>query len=137
MTFGSLASGLRSAKCPQDFRKTLIFCQTKEMTSKVYTYLSYFQKDRIAMYRVSLSNETRQHTYMLYRDPSSQLRCIVATIAFGMVRTLRITIIAQLLYKCSSNRVWTSQTFNWLLFMEFLRLSHSFPRYLPYYMLFN
>ena len=82
----SLASGLRSAKCPQDFPKTLIFCQTKEITSKIYTYLSCYQRDRTGMYHASLTKETRQHTYRLYRDPGSQLRCIVATIAFGMVR---------------------------------------------------
>lgn len=58
------------------------------MTSKIYTYLSCYQKDRIGMYHASLTKETRQHTYMLFRDPDSQLRCIIATIAFGMVSAL-------------------------------------------------
>ena len=58
------------------------------MTSKIYTYLSCYQKDGIGMYHASLTKETRQHTYRLYRDPGSQLRCIIATIAFGMVRAL-------------------------------------------------
>ena len=40
------------------------------------------------MYHASLTKETRQHTYMLFRDPGSQLRCIIATIAFGMVSAL-------------------------------------------------
>lgn len=84
----SLASGLRSAKHPQDFPKTIIFCQTKEITSKIYTYLSCYQKDRIGMYHASLTKETRQHVYRLYCDPGSQLRCVIATIAFGMVNAL-------------------------------------------------
>lgn len=62
----SLASGLRAAKFPQDFPKTLIFCLTKVMTSKIYIYLSCYQKNRIGMYHASLTKETRQHTYRLY-----------------------------------------------------------------------
>ena len=86
----SLASGLRSAEHPQDFPKTIIFCQTKEITSKIYTYLSCYQKDRIGMYHASLTKETRQHVYRLYCDPGSQLRCVIATIAFGMVNALTL-----------------------------------------------
>ena len=76
----SLASGLKSAKFPQDFPKTLIFCQTKDITSKIC------QKDRIGMYHASLTKETRQHIYRLYRDPGSKLHGVIATVTFGMVR---------------------------------------------------
>ena len=40
------------------------------------------------MYHASLTKETRQHIYRLYCDPGSQLRRVIATIAFGMVSAL-------------------------------------------------
>ena len=42
------------------------------------------------MYHASLTKETRQHVYRLYCDPGSELRCVITTIAFGMVNALAL-----------------------------------------------
>ena len=67
--------------------KTVIFSQTKDEVYKVFTSLSTLagHKHSISMYHASQSEETKSFIQSTFRSPSSELRCLSATIAFGMV----------------------------------------------------
>ena len=41
----------------------------------------------ISVYHASLSDETKEHVYNLFSYVGSELRCVIWTVAFGMVIT--------------------------------------------------
>lgn len=93
--------------------KILIFAQTKDIAWKIYHTLSATAIDKhyVGFYHASLTNETKQFYQQQYSSPSN-LRCLVATVAFGMVCFLTVKSIivpysleikSQVL--CSSTRV--------------------------------
>ena len=66
--------------------KTIVFTQTKTMACKVYGYLVKCAKDKqyVSMYHADITRPTKEYLqHALAAD--TKLRCLVATIAFGMV----------------------------------------------------
>lgn len=78
---------LTAKKDLSDIPKTLIFTKAKDMTCKVYSFLinSVFKKHWIGMYHASLTQVTKSFVQRQFQNDKSELRCLVATIAFGMV----------------------------------------------------
>ena len=74
--------------CTTSFSKTLVFCKQKRTVCDVYFHLKHAVKSTkfVTMYHASLSSETRYHVSSVFSSVESQLRCLVSTIAFGMVR---------------------------------------------------
>ena len=72
---------------PESFPKTLIFCKTKMQCVNVYTMLCSISphKGLVSMYHATLSEETKVFLYRQFSASQSDLRCLVCTIAFGMV----------------------------------------------------
>jgi len=66
----------------------LIFSHTKNAVSMVYQLLSKIAKYRacVSMYRASIKLETKNHLNKSFTSTTSQLCCLVATIALGLVR---------------------------------------------------
>lgn len=84
---GQLAYLLSTANSPADIPKIIIFSQTKD---DVYTIFSYLHSvaaytKSVAMYHASQSQETKAYIQSSYGFTGTELRCISATIAFGMV----------------------------------------------------
>lgn len=67
--------------------KTLIFTQTKDMAWKVFHLLrlAAVNKSYVGMYHASQTQQTKLATQEAFSSVPSDLRCLVATIAFGMV----------------------------------------------------
>jgi len=80
-------SGVASAlkDNPGAFPKTVIFCSRKETVSLVYRFLCHSDKSSITMYHASLTEETKKAVYSEFSKPTSRIRCLIATLAFGMV----------------------------------------------------
>ena len=72
---------------PEKFPKTLIFCKTKMQCVKVYGMLCSMSahKGIVSMYHATLSEETKVHLYRHFSAIQSALRCLVCTVAFGIV----------------------------------------------------
>lgn len=77
------------------FPKTLIFCKHKRTVCDVLFHLRRAVKSSefVTMYHASLSEETKQHVFSVFSSAHSQLRCLVSTIAFGMVGFLHSFVI--------------------------------------------
>ena len=67
--------------------KTLIFSQTKDAVYKIYNFLHTSAKypKSVSMFHASQSDKTRAFVQSSFYSASSEIRCISATIAFGMV----------------------------------------------------
>ena len=65
----------------------IIYTQTKDVTCKVFSYLRRFapQKHWVGLYHASLTETTKLFMQHQFHNNESQLRCLVATVAFGMV----------------------------------------------------
>lgn len=85
-----LVSILRTYKHPKEVPKTLIFCQTKDAVCKVYKLLSKADctGKLVSMFHASLTQATKSHMQHSFQSSSSGLRCLAATVAFGMVGPL-------------------------------------------------
>ena len=72
---------------PSWIPKTIIFTQTKNMACRVYDVLkkSAFKSHYVSMYHASLIQRTKSFVQRQFGTDESCLRCLVATIAFGMV----------------------------------------------------
>lgn len=70
-----------------DIPKTIVYVQTKDMVWKVYHFLQQAALKRcyVGMYHANLTSHTKSVVHQDFRGPSSSLRCLVATVAFGMV----------------------------------------------------
>ena len=84
---GGIASQMRSCSSPEDFPKTLVFCKTKSQCVKLFNIFTAMSthKGLISMYHATLSEETKAFLYRQFTARHSDLRCLVCTIAFGMV----------------------------------------------------
>ena len=80
------ASWLTSS-LPSSVPKTLIFTQTKNIACKLYAWLSQCAatKTCVNMYHASLTHTTKAHIQEEFSSPHASLRCLVSTVAFGMV----------------------------------------------------
>ena len=75
---------MKNCHTPADFP---IFCKTKTQCVQVYTMFRKMSshKDLVSMYHATLSEETKSFLYQQFTSGHSDLRCLVCTIAFGMV----------------------------------------------------
>ena len=67
--------------------KTIVFIQTKNTVCKIYSFLilSAFKSAYVGLYHASLTEYTKSHLRQEFHRQVS-LRCLVSTVAFGMVR---------------------------------------------------
>ena len=81
---GQLAQLIASTDDLALIPKMIIFSHTKD---QVFSLLSMSAKHKhsVSMYHASQSVETKHFIQSTFRSPSSELRCLSATIAFGMV----------------------------------------------------
>ena len=72
----------------QSIPKTLFFTQTKNTACRVYSILSRaaHSASYVSMYHASLTPTTKRDIRTAFQR-EDEIRCIVATIAFGMVIT--------------------------------------------------
>lgn len=70
--------------------KTIVYAHTKDAAWKLYHVLqkSVLRKSCVAFYHADLTQETKSYTYQNFLSASSTIKCLVATIAFGMVSKL-------------------------------------------------
>ena len=85
--FGGLADIL--SKDEDQAPKTIVFCRTKNDCSKVYLFLRKcaYDKHSVSMYHSSLTQTTKAEIQNKFKS-GDHLRCLSATIAFGMVNTI-------------------------------------------------
>lgn len=78
-------------KSPSGFiiPKMIVYVQTKNAAWRVYSCLQKESAKRsyVAVYHASLTQTTKLAVYEDFRSSGSSLRCLVATVAFGMVCT--------------------------------------------------
>lgn len=80
-------AGLAEVLCKgEEVPKTIIFCRTKNDCSKVYFFLRKYAQDKnsVSMYHSSLTQPTKAQVREKFKS-GTQLRCLSATVAFGMV----------------------------------------------------
>lgn len=70
----------------QEMPKTIIYCRTKNDCSKVYLHLRKYARVKclVTMYHSSLTPATKRDVQDKFKN-GDELRCLSATIAFGMV----------------------------------------------------
>ena len=79
-----LASCLSSSRSPVDVPKTIVFASTKNSVCRVYRMLSgHASKKLVGMFHASMAASTKAVCVSGFR--SGRTRCLVSTIAFGMV----------------------------------------------------
>ena len=66
--------------------KTLIFCCTRNDCAKVYGFLKKSAHRQVSMYHSTLTQTTKTEVQSSFRC-GGRLRCLSATVAFGMVIT--------------------------------------------------
>lgn len=69
--------------------KTIVYTLTKNDACRVFAFLKSAARDKkcIGMYHANLTESTKTSVFNEFSQPSSRMRCLVATIAFGMVCT--------------------------------------------------
>ena len=84
---GQLANLIATTSDLSVILKTVIFPQTKDEVYKVFTLLNTLAKHKhpVSVYHASQLEETKSFIQSTVRSPSSELRCLSATIAFGMI----------------------------------------------------
>lgn len=99
-----LSEVLSKATLPADVPKTVIFCRTKNDTSKVYSFLlkSAYSKHSVGMYHSSLTQRTKTHVQDNFRAGCS-LRCLSAKVAFGMVNLPKLLYNAMMVFNAVGN----------------------------------
>ena len=72
-------------KSPNTFiiPKMLIYVQTKDMAWKVYIHLQ--RQCVTGIYHANITQTTKAAVYREFRSSGSPLKCLIATVAFGMV----------------------------------------------------
>lgn len=65
--------------------KMVIYCQTKELSVSLHRLLRINASSAVAVYHASLTEETKKAVYEEFCHPGSQIRCLIATVAFGLV----------------------------------------------------
>ena len=65
--------------------KTVIFCSKKKTVSSVHRFLHCSDRSSVTMYHASLTEQTKKAVYDEFSKPASYIRCLVSTLAFGMV----------------------------------------------------
>lgn len=83
----TLSHTICTAETTLDIPKTIVFSHTKDDVYKVYSLLNAESKKAhsVSMYHASQSEETKKFIQATFKPSLSELRCLSATIAFGMV----------------------------------------------------
>ena len=83
----NLADQLSFCQNPLQFPKTVIFVKIKSVAVKVFAYLhrSAHLKGMVSMCHAKLSTETKEYIHHQFSSHTSSLRCLCATVAFGLV----------------------------------------------------
>ena len=77
-----------------DIPKTIVFAQTKAVVCKLYKYLTAaLGSTVVGMYHASLTPTYKQSLQRQFSSNESSLRCLVATVAFGMVSFFLINLL--------------------------------------------
>ena len=73
---------------PRSIPKTIIFFPTKKQAVEGFIFLqkSAAQKHYVGAYHVSLTEETKFFVRQNFSSRTTEIRCLCATVAFGMVR---------------------------------------------------
>ena len=72
---------------PDVMPKIIVYVLTKNMACKVYHFLkgSSANKQSVGVYHADLTASFKSSVYQEFSRPTSHIRCLVATVAFGMV----------------------------------------------------
>ena len=67
--------------------KIIVYVQTKDMASKVYSLLQKESVNRsyVTVYHANLTQATKSTVFQDFSSNRSSVGCLIATIAFGMV----------------------------------------------------
>ena len=98
---GGLTSILSSAKHQDDVPKTLIFAGTKNKVCQVYSMLSKHavNSKHVRMFHASMTPSTKKSCVIEFK--SGVTRCMVSTIAFGMVcYFITVNFVKMLMWYC-------------------------------------
>ena len=98
---------------PSSVPKTLIFTQTKNIACKIYAWLSEHAatKTRVSMYHASLTHSTKAQIQQHFSSSEGDLRCLVSTVAFGMVNT--VLLVDECMCTCiHAFRAWMCEIYN-------------------------
>lgn len=70
--------------------KMIVYVRTKDMAWKVYSHLlrESVQRCYLGVFHADLTQATKSSVYQNFRSNGSSLKCLIATVAFGMVRVL-------------------------------------------------
>lgn len=69
----------------EDAPKTIVFCRTKNDCAKVYSFMcKSAPRHTVSMYHSSLTQATKLRVHADFKS-DTELKCLSATIAFGMV----------------------------------------------------
>ena len=79
-------AGVADALSRNAMPKTLIFCCTRNDCAKVYGFLRKSAHRQVSMYHSTLTQTTKTEVQSSFRC-GGRLRCLSATVAFGMVIT--------------------------------------------------
>ena len=111
----------------EDAPKTIVFCRTRNDCAKVYSFLcKSAPRNTVSMYHSSLTQATKRQVQADFKS-GTELRCLSATIAFGMVigiKTCAVIVTMIIIY-----RAWTYLILNLWLCMAFLTPCLSYIRY--------
>ena len=74
-------------RSPSEINKVIVYVPTKNTACKVYHFLraASTNKQSVGMYHADLTQATKSSVYQDFTRSCSVVRCLVATIAFGMV----------------------------------------------------
>ena len=89
----------------------IVYVPTKNTACKVYHFLKAASMDKqsVGMYHADLTQATKSAVYQEFLHSSSVVRCLVATVAFGMVCSIYVYMYIICLIHVLTFRALTSQ----------------------------
>ena len=76
--------------CSAQIPKSIVYAQTKNSACKIYRLLSSFAHSRknVGLYHADISKSNKALTHHEFSRGGSELKCLVSTVAFGLVCVL-------------------------------------------------
>lgn len=67
--------------------KVILYVQTKDMAARLYTHFlaESVSRSTVEVFHASLTPQKKSEVYQSFKSSTSCLKCLVATVAFGMV----------------------------------------------------
>ena len=80
-------SGLIKNLISTDVVKSIVYAHTKDLAWRIYHLLqmSVANKACVGLYHANLTRDLKLSIYRIFCNNSSSIKCLVATVAFGMV----------------------------------------------------